>query len=213
MKKRLGFDMDNVLVDFQSGIDKLDPEIRREYAGRYDEVPGIFALMDPYPGAIEAYNTLCSYYDCYIVSTAPWKNPSAWSDKPLWVQQHLPEAAYKRLTLTHHKELIDVDYLIDDRTANGVSAFKGEHIHFETDKCPNWRVVTDYLIKKALEKEHIVKVDPVLPPLPPIPPPLRTMRSSLFGGFFETDQSKTRRMMWEIQEAARVEENKRRGYR
>lgn len=26
MKKRLGFDMDNVLVDFQSGIDRLTPE-------------------------------------------------------------------------------------------------------------------------------------------------------------------------------------------
>ena len=62
MKKRLGFDMDNVLVDFQSGIDRLTPEQRIEYAGRFDECPGIFALMDPYPGAIEAYNTLCSYY-------------------------------------------------------------------------------------------------------------------------------------------------------
>ena len=43
MKKRLGFDMDNVLVDFQSGIDRLTPEQRIEYAGRFDECPGIFA--------------------------------------------------------------------------------------------------------------------------------------------------------------------------
>ena len=30
-KKRLFFDMDGVLVDFQSGIDKLSEEVNREY--------------------------------------------------------------------------------------------------------------------------------------------------------------------------------------
>lgn len=218
MKKRLGFDMDNVLVDFQSGIDRLTPEQRSEYAGRLDECPGIFALMDPYPGAIDAYNTLCSYYDCYIVSTAPWKNPSAWSDKPIWVQSHLHEAAYKRLTLTHHKELVDVDFLIDDRTANGVSAFKGEHIHFETEKFPNWRVVTEYLIEKALRKEG--SAFPVakptapfngnLPPLKPIPPPSRIMTGNWFP--VQTEESKLNHLRWEIAEEMRKEENKRRGY-
>lgn len=38
--KRLFFDMDNVLVDFQSGIDKLEESTKKEYEGRLDEVPG-----------------------------------------------------------------------------------------------------------------------------------------------------------------------------
>ena len=37
-KKRLFFDMDGVLVNFQSGIDKLSEEVKREYEGRLDEV-------------------------------------------------------------------------------------------------------------------------------------------------------------------------------
>ena len=28
-------------------------------------------------------------YDVYILSSAPWKNPSAWSDKLEWVKKYL----------------------------------------------------------------------------------------------------------------------------
>ena len=41
-KKIVYFDMDGVLVNFQSGIDQLDLYQTIEYKGRYDEVPGIF---------------------------------------------------------------------------------------------------------------------------------------------------------------------------
>ena len=44
-KKILYIDMDNVLVDFQSGIDQLDEETKKKYDGNLDEVPGIFSLM------------------------------------------------------------------------------------------------------------------------------------------------------------------------
>lgn len=45
--------------------------------------------MDPMPGAIEAINRLADKFDVYILSTAPWDNPTAWSDKLNWVKQHL----------------------------------------------------------------------------------------------------------------------------
>lgn len=88
MKKIVFIDMDNVLVDFQSGIDRLTDEQKQEYTERYDEVPGIFSLMDPVPGSIESVKTLSDHFDLYILSTSPWKNPSAWSDKLLWVQKY-----------------------------------------------------------------------------------------------------------------------------
>ena len=42
-KQIVYIDMDNVLVDFQSGIDALNKKTRDEYKGHYDETPGIFA--------------------------------------------------------------------------------------------------------------------------------------------------------------------------
>ena len=146
MKKILYVDMDNVLVDFASGIARISKEIQIQYQGRIDEVPGIFSLMKPLSGAIDSYNRLSAKYNTYILSTAPWENSSAWSDKNLWVRKYLGEIAYKRLILTHHKNLNSGDFLIDDRTANGADLFKGKHIKFGSNQYPHWQAVCNYLL-------------------------------------------------------------------
>ena len=105
MKKILYIQMDNVLVDFQSGIDKTNEDVRAEYDGRLDEVPGIFSRMKPLLGAVDAYKQLVVEFDTYILSASPWENPSAWSDKLIWVKEYLGELAHKRVILFHHKNL------------------------------------------------------------------------------------------------------------
>ena len=146
MKKILYVDMDNVLVDFASGISKISEQLQADYKDRLDEVPDIFSLMDPLEGAIDSYKNLSQKFDTYILSTAPWKNSSAWSDKNEWVKKYLGDVAYKRLILSHHKNLNHGHYLIDDRLANGANLFKGEHIHFGSDKFPDWESVCSYLL-------------------------------------------------------------------
>jgi 5'(3')-deoxyribonucleotidase len=144
-KKVLYVDMDNVLVDFPAAIRKLDNETLIKYDGRLDEVPGIFGLMTPIEGAIESYSQLSQWFDTYILSTSPWENPSAWSDKLQWVKKYLSEPGYKRLILSHNKHLNQGDYLIDDRLKNGADRFQGELIHFKTGLFPDWPSVLDYL--------------------------------------------------------------------
>lgn len=66
--------MDGVIVDFESGLAQQSEQTLKEYEGRHDEVPGLFGVMKPMPGAMDAVRRLNEYYDCYILSTAPWKN-------------------------------------------------------------------------------------------------------------------------------------------
>ena len=147
-KKRVYVDMDNVLVDFETGLAQVSDEIKQEFEGRLDEIPGLFGLMKPMPGAIEAMHKLQKHYDLFILSTAPWKNPSAWSDKVKWVTQYLDDVFHKRMVITHRKDLCQGDYLIDDRGKNGTSEFVGEWIEFGSEKFPDWNSVLEYLNTK-----------------------------------------------------------------
>jgi len=148
-KKILYLDMDGVVVDFESGIRKTDPETLKEFSGRIDEIPRIFSLMDPMEGAVEAVKTLSDKYDVFILSTAPWNNPSAWADKLEFVKRHFGDLLKKRLIISHRKDLCIGDFLVDDRDKNGASEFTGEWIRFGDETFPSWKEVVQYLLSKA----------------------------------------------------------------
>ena len=148
MKKILYLDMDNVLVDFPSAFARVPAETLSKYKNNEDEIPGIFALMEPMPGAVDAFNALAEVFDVYILSTAPWGNSSAWSDKPKWVKKHLGDKAWKRLILSHHKNLNRGDFLVDDRVANGAGEFTGTLIKFVPNET-SWPELVKELISQA----------------------------------------------------------------
>ncbi len=150
-KRIIYLDMDNTLVSFQSGIDKLDAITLDKYP-ELDEVPGIYSLMEPMEGAVAAIEKLSETFDVYALSTAPWNNPSAWSDKLNWIKKYFPVILHKKLILTHNKNLNLGDYLIDDRLKNGAGEFLGELIHFGTENYPNWKTVVEYLTNEKMSK-------------------------------------------------------------
>lgn len=150
-KPILYFDMDGVLVDFKSGVDKVDPIVRLRNNGDWDEIPGLFRKMDPMPGAVEAFHLLAKHFDVFILSTSPWDNASACNDKLAWVKKYLGgekgAPAYKRLIFSHHKDLNKGDFLIDDRpTKNGAAHFEGKVIPFGSAQFPDWDSVIKYLL-------------------------------------------------------------------
>lgn len=141
-------DLDGVVADFDKAFPAVAESVWVE--GQEKKVPeGFFANLEVMEGAVEALYELSVYYDVHFLSTPQWHNPSCWSEKRLWVEAVYGELMYKKLTLTHHKGLLKGEFLIDDNTHEG---FEGEHIHFGTEEFPNWKVVTNYLIRKRIDK-------------------------------------------------------------
>lgn len=150
-KPILYFDMDGTLVDFDSGKHRLDPLTKIKYNGCIDEAPHIFSLMDPMPGAVEAFYKLSKYFDSYILTTASWRSTTACDDKKQWVKHYLGQSeespAYKRLIISHRKELNRGDFLIDDRpTKCGADKFEGVVIPIGSKDFPDWAAVLQYLL-------------------------------------------------------------------
>lgn len=145
-KKIVYVDMDGVCADFDKARDaqKITPDpLHRE-----TKVPeGFFLNLELIEGALEALHTLSPFYELYFLSTPQWSNPSSWKEKREWVEKHYGDLMFKRLILTHNKGLLKGHYLIDDRTHNGVEDFAGEHIHFGTEKFPDWKKVVEYLLE------------------------------------------------------------------
>ena len=105
----------------------------------YFDMDGV--IVD-FVSALDAVRKLNEKYDCYILSTAPWNNPSAWSDKVAWITEHLDDVFHKKMIIT----LCKGDYLIDDRDKNGAAEFEGNLIRYGSEKFPDWDAVLEYLI-------------------------------------------------------------------
>ena len=129
------------------------------YAKDPDTIPSLFRHLKPIDAAIKSVEKLLKSpkYDVYFLSTAPWNNPSAWTDKRLWLEQQFGDKINRKLILTHRKYLVKGDILIDDRPNNGAKDFDGEWIHFGSEKFPNWLAVLNYLLWKHCPNQDLNK--------------------------------------------------------
>jgi 5'-nucleotidase len=157
-KKIIYIDMDGVLVDLHSEFENWissHQNIYHIYKHHLDRIPGIFRNPKPIEGAIESVNKLheSGKYDLFIATAAPWGNPESSADKRYWIERHFGNLFTKKMFITHRKDLLIGDYLIDDRVMNGAGQFKGELIKFgwnyeqkEWNEYPTW----DDVVKKLL---------------------------------------------------------------
>lgn len=146
-RTRVYVDMDNVLCDFV----KLYLEWKKDHP----EITfpqsqfGFFSNMEPVEGAIESYKKLQEHFDVYILTRPSIYNLMCYTEKADWVKRHLGFNVLENLIICCDKSLLKGlnGYLIDDDTKAGQLDFEGEHIHFKTDKFPDWPSVIKYLIK------------------------------------------------------------------
>jgi 5'-nucleotidase len=148
LKKLIFIDLDGVIADFISAMNSHPLRKISPYDEHPDTIPGIFRNLKPILGSIDAIKLLLQSdsYEVYFLSTAPWNNPSAWTDKRLWLEDQFGELVNRKLILTHRKDLIKGDILVDDRPNNGADKFGGEWIHFGSEQYPDWSSVLKYLL-------------------------------------------------------------------
>lgn len=149
-KKILYIDMDGVICQFNKAIKQLSPTTDTSiFSEEVNEIcrlnPNIFHTLEPLEDAIESVKELCEHFEVYFLSCPMWHVPLSFIGKRLWVEEHLGKIAENRLILTHRKDLVIGDYLVDDMIRHGVAEFKGEHIHFGTEKFPDWKTTLTYL--------------------------------------------------------------------
>ncbi len=156
-KKTLYVDMDGVIADFDHGVKKYNPNaFASDYNTNFNAVntvceanPHIFSELIPIEGSIEHVKKLFPLYDVYFLSTPMWNVPQSFMCKRLWIDKYFGAHAEKRLILTHRKDLNVGDFLVDDRLWNGAGEFKGTHLHFGTDKYPDWATTYNFLAEVA----------------------------------------------------------------
>lgn len=149
-KKILYVDMDGVCADFEAGVRYFDPEViwtREEVDKLCERNPLVFEMLPEISGAITAVEKLKDHYDIYFLSTPMCNVPESYMGKRKWLREKFGDWVDKRLILTHRKDLNKGDYIIDDRTVNGVEFFDGHHIHFGSELFPDWESVLSFLLK------------------------------------------------------------------
>ena len=123
-KLRIYIDMDGVLANFQKAAAELP---------KYIDHPDLvldFSTFEPMPGAIDAVKQILDMgHEVFIATTPPWNHPDSWGQKRNWIAKHLPELS-RKMFLTHRKDLLIGDILIDDSNYRGQPDFKGTWIHF-----------------------------------------------------------------------------------
>lgn len=152
--------MDNTLVDFNGGMSKVPQEVveRLPYnyewdMPAYDGVEGYFASLEPNKGGIETMRALhkSGKYELYILTSSPWEHPNAAMEKLDWIHRHFGKGQesifYKNVIMSHHKDFIKGDILIDDRMdKNGAGGFEGEKIEYGSKEFPDWESIRKYLL-------------------------------------------------------------------
>lgn len=141
-------DLDGVLADYHDAYGEarlLNPETRHPQS-----VPGFFKGLHPINGAVEGFHSLSQAHDTYILTAPSIKNPHSYTEKRIWVEEHLGFEAVERLIICSNKGLLKGDILIDDNIdGKGQEQFEGKLIKFDPTIEDAWGQIVSQICGQA----------------------------------------------------------------
>ena len=139
-KKIIYVDMDGVIANFAKAAEKGGWKHRPDKHVNYRN-------LEVMPDASQALRKLNQDFDVFIASTPPWDRPDMWGAKREWLEEHFPWLK-KKLILTHRKDLLIGDILIDDSRWRGQPDFKGNWLWFGSNqRCLDWPSTLEFIYK------------------------------------------------------------------
>lgn len=154
-KTELYIDMDDVQCDF-SGAYKL--AIKNKPEQKYPQAEmDFFRKLKPIKGAVEGMKLLMKSdkYELNILTRPSVHNPLCYTEKRLWVEDHLGIEFCENLMIVPKKWKVEAGgILIDDYDWKNKKEnekdpnwkpFPGEQLLFGSDKFPTWKAVLEHL--------------------------------------------------------------------
>jgi 5'(3')-deoxyribonucleotidase len=132
--------MDNTLCNFKDAYIKAIKETPEVIYPQSQW--GFFTNLEPMEGAIEVVNELREIHDVFILSRPSVRNPLCYTEKRIWVENHIGLDFCDRLILCAHKNLLMGDYLIDDNPWD----FTGKQLLYGQTPYENWDKVREYFL-------------------------------------------------------------------
>lgn len=145
-RKKVYVDQDMVLANFKKAYDE-DLSITPSQFYPQSQF-GFFLKLEEMPYAIRSFKFLEEFFDMYILTRPSIYNINCYSEKALWILNHLGFEELKNTIMCCDKSLLKGDYLIDDSNTDGQENFEGEWIQFGSSKYPDWNSVVNYLMRK-----------------------------------------------------------------
>ena len=144
---RIFIDMDGVIANFEKAAENVALEKGVPKLSRPDLFVN-YRNLDVIEGAIEAVAKLNADHEVFIASTPPWTRPEVWGHKREWIGEHFPYLK-RRIILTHRKDLLIGDILIDDSRYRGQPDFQGEWFWFNKNwNNKNWEACIEWIYKE-----------------------------------------------------------------
>ena len=189
---RVAVDMDEVIADALTRHlslynrvtgENLTPNLIREvgltsaippkYRAIFEALPhqhGFFEDLAVIPNSQRALQILSSQFDVFITSAA-MEVPDSFDAKFRWLREHFPFIPTSNIVFCGDKEIVDADYLIDDRSRH-FARFRGTGILFTAPhnaresaklRADNWGEVLAILMKKqsALDSQESLNTEMV----------------------------------------------------